>query len=228
MDQGPRSLTRPPKLQQHILILINNIREEMSERDMLNQTAKMLYQKEVDKLPLPRLQRKNPNLDMSPVWKRLANPVLGVHQKHGLFTLANGLVRNKEYIFMRWGQGDYTCDHNPDPDGRCAGKAQSVRHLFQGCARVAEAWDWMYAFITSLLPPATLMEVDCLTLLYPSLGDSQTEDTVTWLLGSYQVAMEEAIEKEKVMGEQELRGRLRQKYAAYCLKRMRPLKLNNL
>ena len=102
----------------------------MSGREMLNQTAKMLYQKEEKELPVPRLQRKNQGLDMSPVWQRLANPVLGVREKHCLFTLANGLVRNKEAIFMRWGQGDLTCDHNPDPDGKCAVYQASLLGLY--------------------------------------------------------------------------------------------------
>ena len=195
---------------------------------MLNQTAKMFYQKEEKELPVPRLQRKNQGLDMSPVWQRLANPVLGLREKHCLFTLANGLVRNKEAIFMKCWQGDLTCDHNPDPDGKCAGQAQSIKHLFQDCARVAEAWDWMYRYLTSFLPPATLTETDCLTLLYPTLADGQTKDTVIWLLGSYMATKEEAIEQGRVVGEQELRGHLRQKHRAYCLRRMRPLKLDRI
>ena len=195
---------------------------------MLKQTAKMLYLKEVEELPEPRLKRRNQGLDMSPIWQRLASPVLGVKEKHCLFILANRLVRNKEDIFMRWGQGDLTCDNNPDPEGRCAGQVQTIRHLFQDCARVGKAWDWMYGFLASLLPPGTLTEADCLTLLYPTLDGRQSEDTVIWLLGSYHVAASEAIEKGEVMGEQELRGHLRQKYQAYNMRRMRPLNLENL
>ena len=228
LDDGPRSLTRPPKMQQSILLLIKKARQDMSERDLLQQTANSLYKRELKNLPLPRLQRRNEGVDMVPVWKRLSSPVLGVRERHQLFIMANGILRNKEDVFMRWGQGELTCDHNPDPDGRCAGQPQSVRHLYQGCTRAAEAWDWLYRYLCSYLPPAILSEADCVSLFYPSLGSQETEDCTIWLLGSYQEAMSEAIEKGRVLGEQELRGFLRQKLAAYNLKSMRPINLVNL
>ena len=229
LDDGPRNLARPPQIQQHILQLILKARQEMSERDLLlQQTAKTLYQREIKDLPRPRLQRRNEGVSMEPVWQRLCSPVLGVREKHCLFVLANGLIRNKEDMFMKWGQGDLTCDHNPDPEGRCAGEMQSVRHLYQSCTRVGEAWDWLYSYLCSFLPPLALSEEDCITLLYPSLDSRATEDQVVWLLGSYQEVMSEAIQKERVVGEQELRGHLRQKYATYSLKSMRPIHLVNL
>ena len=79
LHDGPRSLTRPPKLQQYILQLILKAREENSERDLLNKTAKLLYQKEAEDLPVPKLQRNHPNLDLEPVWQRISSPVLGSH-----------------------------------------------------------------------------------------------------------------------------------------------------
>ena len=100
--------------------------------------------------------------------------------------------------------------------------------MFQECTRVARSWDWLFRYLSTFLPPALLTEADCLTLLYPSLGNRQTEDAVTWLLGSYFVVMMDAAERGRVVVEQELRGHLRQKYAAYQMKRMRPLNLINL
>ena len=223
LDEGPRSLSRPPKLQQHILELVTEAREKLSEQDLLAQTARMLYQKAVEDLPAPRLQRRNPGLEMAPVWERLSSPVLGAQERHALFILANCIVRNKENIFLRWGQGDYTCDCDPDPEGKCAGQPQSIRHMFQDCTRVAGAWDWLYGYLSSCLPPAILTEGDCVTLLYPRLNSQLMEDSVIWLLGTYQVMVTEVIEKRRVVGEQELRGYLRQKYEAYKMKRMRPL-----
>ena len=67
-----------------------------------------------------------------------------------------------------------------------------------------------------------------MNFLYPSLGNRQTEDCVIWLLGSCYVVMMEATERGQVLGEQEMRGNLRQKYAAYKMIRMIPLNLNNL
>jgi hypothetical protein len=215
LHDGPRSLTRPPKLQQYILQLILKAREDNSERDLLNKTAKLLYQKEAEDLPVPKLQRNHPNLDLEPVWQRISSPVLGVIERHTLFILVHKLVRNKEDMYLRWGQGDYTCDTNPDPEGRCAGQPQSVKHMLQECTRVTGAWDWLFSYLSTLLPPATLTEADCLNLLYPSLGNRQTEDCVIWLLGSCYVVMMEATERGHVLGEQEMRGNLRQKYAAY-------------
>ena len=200
----------------------------MSERDLLSQTARMLSQREAEDLPVPRLERRNIGLEMTPVWQRLSSPVLSVRERHALFTVANQLVRNKEEMFLNWGQREYTCDQNPDPDGRCAGQPQSVKHLLQECTRVAGAWEWLYGYLTSFLPPGALSEMECISLLYPSLGSRQTEDCVIWLLGSYFVITMEAIRTGKVVGEQEMRGQLRQKYSAYNLKRMRPLNLVNM
>ena len=108
LNDGPRSLTRPPKLQQYILHLVLKAREDMSERDLHSQTARMLYQREAEDLPVPRLERRNMGLEMTPVWQRLS-----VRERHALFTVANQLVRNKEEMFLKWGQGEYTCDQNP-------------------------------------------------------------------------------------------------------------------
>lgn len=228
LHHGPRSFLRPPKLQQYILQLIIKAREEMSESDLMKQTAKSLYMREAEHLPAPRLQRNNPHVDMKPVWKRISSPVLGVREKHALFIMAHKLVRNKEEMFLKWGQGDYTCEHSPDPEGRCAGHPQSVKHMFQDCTRVAGSWDWLFSYLSTFLPPALLTEEDCITLIYPSLGNRQIEDSVSWLLGSYLVVMMEAAERGRVLVEEELRGHLRQKFIVYRMKRTRPLNLNNL
>jgi hypothetical protein len=186
----------------------------------------MLYQREVDTLPIPRLQKRNTGLDLEPVWERLSSPVLGVRAQHTLFVLANSLVRNNEDMFLRWGRGEYMCNHQPDPEGRCAGQPQSVRHLFQDCARVAGAWSWLYAYL-SFMPPTALSEAYCLTLLYPKLGSRVVEVSVICLLGSYQeIIISEAVEKRRVVREEELRGQLRQRYVAYSQKR--PLMLSHL
>ena len=81
---------------------------------------------------------------MEPVWQRLSSPVLGVKERNALFILSNRLVRSKEDMFMWWGRGDYMCDQEPDPEGRCAGQPQSIRHMFQVCTRVVKAWDWLF------------------------------------------------------------------------------------
>ena len=228
LNDGPRSLTKPPELHNFILKLILKAREDMSEKELLDQTAKMLYKAETEDLPVIRLERRNPDKEMAPVWQRLSSPVLAVKERHALFILAHKIFRNKEDIFLKWGQGDYTCDHNPDTEGRCAGHPQSVKHLFQECTRVVEAWEWLYGYLSSFLPPATASETDCINLLYPSLGSRQTEDCVIWLLGSYCVIVMEAIEKGHVVKVQELRGQLRQKYSMYSLQKMYPLNLTNL
>ena len=140
LHDGPKSLTQAPKLYLHMQKLLNQSREVWSERELLAQSAKSLYTRQCLDLPVQRLQRRNPDFNMDPVWARLATPVLGVKARHILFLLANQLMRNNEYMFERWGRGEYTCDHSPDPDGRCAGQPQSVAHIFQKCARVVEPW----------------------------------------------------------------------------------------
>ena len=55
------------------------------------------------------------------------------------------------------------------------------------------------------------------------------EDTVIWLLGSYyEYVIKEAMEKRRVVKEQELRGYLKQCLRAYKLRRLRPLHLPGL
>ena len=183
LNNGPRSLTRPPKLQQYILQLVLTAREKMSEKDLLNQTAKMLYQREAEDLPAPRLQRRNLGLEMEPVWQRLSSPVLAVSERHGLFILAHQLLRNKEDMFLKWGQGEYTCNNNPDPDGRCAGQPGSVKHLLQECTRVAGALR-----LPGLLPASSHSNRD--GLHHPALPQPGKQairrlcDLATWLVYS--------------------------------------------
>ena len=62
---------------------------------------------------------------------------------------------------MNWGRGDLTCDHSPDPEGLCAGEPQSIAHLFQRCARVAEGWSWLTAYLATILPPGSVTEEQC-------------------------------------------------------------------
>ena len=229
LDYGPRFLRRPPPLQLHLENLLKKAREVMSERDLLAETAKSLYTLSCQDLPEPRLQRRNPDADIYVVWHRLANSVLGVQARHSLFILANGLVRNRQDIFMKWGRGDLTCDHSPDPQGLCAGEPQSITHLFQRCARVADCWSWLSFYLTTVLPPGSLSEEQCLTLLYPKLNSNQAEDSIIWLLGTYfEYVMREALEKERRVNVEELRGYMKQRHAAHQLKRLRPLLLPGL
>ena len=68
-----------------------------------------------------------------------------------------------------------------------------------------------------------------MSLLYKKLPSRTTEDTVIWLLGTYnEYVCREAIEKKRVIKEQELRGHLRQCFMAYNQKRLRPLYLPGL
>ena len=132
-------------------------------------------------------------------------------------------------MFLKWGRSDYVGDYSPDLEGWCAGEPQSVSHLYQTCTRVEGAWSWLYAFITSMLPPATLEESECKTLMYAPLMSREVEDNVVWLLGTYyEYVGKEAVSKNRVVGEEELRGHLKARLKAYTQKRTRPLNLPGL
>lgn len=229
VDEGPKFLRRPPKPLYHLLKLLEEARTERSEKDLLSESAKSLYVSLCGDLPKPRLERRNQDQNMEMVWARLASPVLGVTSRHQLFLIANGLLRNGEDLFLKWGVGELVCNHSPDTEGVCAGQPESPVHLLQRCARVEAAWSWLFAFLNTLIPPGLLLEEQCLTIFYQKLPTGVMEDTVIWLLGSYyEYVIKEAMEKRRVVKEQELRGYLKQCLRAYKLRRLRPLHLPGL
>ena len=76
------------------------------------------------------------------------------------------------------------------------------------------------------MAPGILTDDQMLTLLYEPLDTRSTEDSVIWLLGTYYEFVNiEAVEKKRTVTEAEFRGYLKQKLAAYRMKRLRPLNI---
>ena len=134
------------------------------------------------------------------VWARLSNTTLGVGARFVMFAVVNEIFRNREYMFCVWQQGDPTCDHEPDPDGQCAGELQTLSHLFQSCHRVSEAWEWLRAFLfQQLIQPGSVTDDQFLALQYEV--PRNREDEVTWILGSYmEYIAREAVERGRKVG----------------------------
>ena len=66
---------------------------------------------------------------------------------------------------------------------------------------------------------------DLITLQYQELA-STSEDAVIWLLGTYyQYVYTEAIEKDRGIGVEEIRGHLIQSFEVYKQKKLKPLYL---
>ncbi len=223
---GPRTFVQPPYLFRHMEELLEKGMEDRAELELLSMTAKEMYVKICQDMPRTRLERRNPNKELSAVWARLANPVLPVRAKHALFVIAHGLARNKQFMYERWGFGNYVCEFSPDVEGKCAGVPQSIQHIFQQCSKVAEAWQWMSEFIANLLIPRTLGEDEYLNLMYDPLATRELEDTVTWLLGMYySYIVSETVGNNRVVSSAELQGYLQQSYVSYRQKKGRRLQL---
>ena len=121
------------------------------------------------------------------------------------------------------------CDHNPDVTGECAGVEETVTHLYQTCGRVSESWNWLLAYITTVLglPPAAVSEEELLKMTYDVSHFFEKE--VTWLLGNYyEYINKEAINKDRVVKVAELRTVLRGRKGANEMRRTLPLNLWNL
>ena len=121
------------------------------------------------------------------------------------------------------------CDHNPDETGECAGVEETVAHLYQTCGRVSEAWNWLLAYITTVLglPPAAVSEEELLKMTYDV--SHYFEKEVTWLLGNYyEYINKEAINKDRVVKVAELRSMLRGRKGANEMRTTPPLNLWNL
>ena len=101
---------------------------------------------------------------------------------------------------------------------------ESVKHMFQQCSRVVDAWDWLSGYIARILVPNTLGEEECLSLMYERLATREQEDTVIWLLGTYyDYMMREAVVKGRTVTGTELQGYMKQCYVTYKQKRMQVL-----
>ena len=126
-------------------------------------------------------------------------------------------------MFRVWQQGDPTCDHEPDPDGLCAGELQTLSHLFQRCHRVSEAWEWLRAYLfQQMIQPGSVTDDQFMTLQYAVARNR--EDEVTWILGSYmEYITREAVERGRKVGVSELRGFLRRNLLANSLRNIKPL-----
>ena len=188
----------------------------------------MIYSSLSEDLSMPRLvQEATDEEEVKRVLSRLSSKVLNIHQRHAIFCLVNRLVRNNEYTYRVWGREDPMCDHDPDETGKCAGVEQTMKHLYQDCGRVFEAWDWLYAFITTVLglPPASVSDDELLRMNFDV--SHYFEKEVTWLLGNYyEYINKEAISKDRVVKATELRSVLRERKAAGGMRRMPPLNLN--
>ena len=230
LHDGPRTFSQLPYLYEHMEKLLKKGMEDRTELELLSMTAKGIYTGVCLDLPMTRLERRNPSSDLKTVWARISNQCLSVRAKHALFVLVNGLMRNREYMYERWGVGNYICDYSPDLEGweRCAGVPQSVEHIFQRCSRVADAWDWLSGYIANILAPNMLGEEECLDLMYEQLATKEQEDTVIWLLGSYyDYVLKETVGKGRTVNGAELMGYMRQSYIAHKWKKMRCLNLPN-
>ena len=200
-EEGPRTPQPPSGLHLQMKHRISEQLEKGDEALMLSSTAKMIYSSLSGDLPLPRLaQEVTDEEEVKRVFGRLSSKVLNVHQRHAIFCLVNRLVRNNEYMSRVWDRGDAMCDHNPDESGECAGVEQTVPHLYQTCGRVSEAWNWLLAFITTVLglPPAAVSEEELLKMTFDV--SHYFEKEVTWLLDNYyEYINKQAIDKDRVV-----------------------------
>ena len=117
----------------------------------------------------------------------------------------------------------------PQPGRDWRGVEEMVAHLYQTCGRVSEAWNWLLAFITTVLglPPASISEEELLRMTFDV--SHYFEKEVTWLLVNYyEYINKEAIDKDKVVKVAELRSVLRGRKGANEMRRTPPLNLWNL
>ena len=226
---GPRSLESPTGLHKHMKEVLIEVMEEKTERELKSMRTKEMYKMLCEDLPSSRLQVKNPGVDVPGlVFPRLVNPVLGVRARFVQFAIVNNIFRNREYMYRVWNQGDPTCDHEPDPAGQCAGRDQTLQHLFQQCARVNDAWEWLRAYLFQhVIQPGSVSDEQFLSLQYEV--PRNREDVVTWILGSYkEYIAREAVERGRCVGASELRGFLRQKLLTHSLKNTKPLYIHGI
>ena len=230
LHDGPRSLVLPQGLHRHMKEVLMEAEEEKTEQELKAMRTKDMYGMMCEDLPQPRLQVKNPGVDVAGlVWPRLANTMLNVRARFVMFAVVNDVFRNREYMFRVWNQGDPTCDHEPDPEpGLCAGELQTLGHLFQRCARVSEAWEWLLGFLYSnVIQPGSISDKQFMTLQYEV--PRNREDAVTWLIGNYfEYIASEAVERGRVVGVEELRAFLRQKLQTHQLKKLRHLYIQGI
>ena len=229
-EDGPRTAQPPSGLHLQMKHAISEGLERGDEAQFLLSTAKMTYNSLCEDLPMPRLaQEATDEEEVKRVLARLSSKVLNVHQRHAIFCLVNSLVRNKEYMCRVWGREDAMCDHDPDETGECAGVEQTVEHLYQTCGRVSEAWNWLLAFITTVLglPPASVSEEELLKMTFEVSHYFDKE--VTWLMGNYyEYVNKEAIGKDRVVKVAELQAVLRGRKVAMEQKRTPLLNLGSL
>ena len=227
LHDGPKTFSQLPYLYVHMEKLLKKGMEDRTELELLSMTAKGMYTSICLDLPMTRLERRNQGSDLKTVWTRITNQVLSVRAKHALFVLVNGLVRNRKYMYERWGVGNYMCDFAPDLEERCAGVPQTVEHIFQHCSKVCGAWDWLSGSLANILAPFnTLGEEECLNLRYEQLATRELEDTVIWMLGMYyDYISRETVGKGRTVNGAEIEGYMRQSYVAYKRKKMRHLQL---
>ena len=94
---------------------------------------------------------------------------------------------------------------------------------------MSEAWNWLLAFITTVLglPPASVSEEDLLRMSYDV--SHYFEKEVTWLLGNYyEYINSQAIDKDRVVKVAELQAVLRGRKLAMGQRRAPALNLLNL
>ena len=229
--EGPRTAQAPSGLHLQMKHCISEGLEKGYEAQLLASTAKITYTSLAEDLSKPRFaQEETDDEVVKQVFACLSSKVLNVHQRHTIFCLVNKLVRNKEYMSRVWNRGDPMCDHNPDATGECAGIEQTVKHLYQTCGRVSEAWRWLSSFITATVlgvPPGTITEEDLLKMTYEV--SHYFEKEVTSLLGtSFDYINKEAIGKVKVVKAAELRAVLRGRKVAMEQKRTSVVAIPNL
>ena len=227
--ERPRALTLPPHQHRYIGDMLHWCAERKSEQELMVMSSKNIYSMVCEDLPEPRLIARNPGVDIPGlVWPRLATATLGVEARFVMFTTVNEVLRNREYMFRVWGNGDPNCDHNPDLTGECAGVPQTIPHLLQTCGRVAGAWEWLLSYMFShLLLPGSVTEAEFLSMQYNVPKDR--EDEVTWLLGSYlEYVAREVLQLGRVVGAGELRASLQLKLTTHHMKKLRNLHLPGL
>ena len=230
LHDGPRSLVLPPGLHRQMKEILKDAEEEKTEQELKGMRTKEMYKMMCQDLPQPRLQVRNPGVDMARlVWPRLDNTMLSVGARFVMFTVVNDIFRNREYMYRVWNQGDPTCDHEPDPHpSHCAGEDQTLGHMFQRCAKVSDAWAWLLGFLfNNVIQPNTVTDEQFLTLQYNV--PRNREDIVTWMTGSYlEYITKEAVERGRVVGVEELRAFLRQKLLTHQHKKLRPLYIQGI
>ena len=171
-------------------------------------TTKEIYLDFAETPPPPAIEEKvvipgHVGVDWGQVWARVASKVHDLSAKDVLFSMMHDVLPSRARLFRLEKVGDPFC---LGPERRVGvevegplgegvmdrgemvlvvdGTVEDGFHLFVGCGRVQECWEWIRSRIQTLLPGhgAGVSDWEMWRFLFPG---GQWDDTVGWLLSQY-------------------------------------------